>query len=223
MRLGVDAALVEGAVIEGDVRIEAGAIAEVGVAGGTGTGLAVPGYVDAHLNGIAGVDFLSTDDVGYVRAREALAATGVVAFQPTLISSSPRAYREPMAAAAAAREAGGGPLPEVVGVHLEGPFLAERWAGAHDLDNLRPPDLRVAGELLGLGPVTMMTLAPELPGAPDLIERLVDAGIVVSCGHSDADAAAANAAFDRGARAVTHIYNAHRRWQARDPGWRGWR
>jgi N-acetylglucosamine-6-phosphate deacetylase len=221
VRLGVDAALVDGAVIGGDVRIEDGEIAEVGVGGGTGTGLAVPGYVDLHLNGIAGVDFLGADDVGYLRAREALAATGVVAFQPTMISSPPRAYREPMAAAEAARQAGGEALPEVIGVHLEGPFLAERWAGAHDPANLRPPDARLAGELLGLGPVTTMTLAPELPGALELIERLVDAGIVVSCGHSDADAATANAAFDRGARAVTHVYNAHRRWQPRDPGLAG--
>jgi N-acetylglucosamine-6-phosphate deacetylase len=63
-----------------------------------------------------------------------------------------------------------------------------------------------------------MTLAPELPGALELIDWLVERGIVVSCGHSDADAAQAHAGFDRGARAITHVHNAHRRWQPRDPG-----
>ena len=64
----------------------------------------------------------------------------------------------------------------------------------------------------------MMTLAPELPGGLDLVERLAGAGLVVSCGHSDADVPTAHAAFDRGARAITHLHNAHRRWRPRDPG-----
>src|SRR5688572_32372525 len=64
----------------------------------------------------------------------------------------------------------------------------------------------------------MMTVAPELPGGLDLVERLVAAGVVVSCGHSDADAAQAHAAFDAGARAITHVHNTHRRWRPRDPG-----
>jgi N-acetylglucosamine-6-phosphate deacetylase len=63
-----------------------------------------------------------------------------------------------------------------------------------------------------------MTLAPELPGGLELVERLARAGLVVSCGHSDADAATAHHAFDRGARAITHLHNAHRRWRPRDPG-----
>ena len=63
-----------------------------------------------------------------------------------------------------------------------------------------------------------MTLAPELPGALELIDWLVARDVVVSCGHSDADAAQAHAAFDRGARAITHVHNAHRRWRPRDPG-----
>jgi N-acetylglucosamine-6-phosphate deacetylase len=63
-----------------------------------------------------------------------------------------------------------------------------------------------------------MTLAPELPAALELIELLVARGVVVSCGHSDADAGEAHAAFDRGARAITHVHNAHRRWKPRDPG-----
>jgi N-acetylglucosamine-6-phosphate deacetylase len=72
--------------------------------------------------------------------------------------------------------------------------------------------------LLAAGPVRLMTLAPELPGAEALIDRLLERGVAVSLGHTDADAAQANAAFDRGARSVTHLFNAMRPFLHRDPG-----
>jgi N-acetylglucosamine-6-phosphate deacetylase len=76
----------------------------------------------------------------------------------------------------------------------------------------------LAARLVNAGPVRTVTLAPELPGGLDLTAQLAQAGLVVSCGHSDADAPTAHAAFDHGARAITHIHNAHRRWKPRDPG-----
>lgn len=222
MKLGVSAALVDGKLLPGDVRIEDGVVREVGVTPAGDGGIAAPGFVDAHINGCAGVDFLDAGPDGYRRAAEALAGTGVVAFQPTLVSAPPERCREALATAAAARaqlERAG--LPRIVGVHLEGPFLSPSWPGAHDPAHLREPDPELASELCAAGPVATMTLAPELPGALELIDELTSLGVVVSCGHSDADAALAHAAFDRGARAITHIYNAHRRWQARDPGLAG--
>jgi N-acetylglucosamine-6-phosphate deacetylase len=218
VRLGVSAALVEGRRIEGDVSVEDGTVAEVGLSPTAGGGLAVPGYVDLHLNGFAGIDFLTADAPGYRHAAEALAATGVVAFQPTLVSCAPEAYREPLAAVAGLGEPA---ASMALGVHLEGPFISPRWAGAHVPEHLRDPDGRLVAELLDAGPVTMVTLAPELPGGLELVAELAARGVTVSCGHSDADATAAYAAFDRGARAVTHIYNAHRRWRPRDPGLAG--
>jgi N-acetylglucosamine-6-phosphate deacetylase len=217
MRLGVSAALVDGELVAGDVTIEDGVIAAVAVLPAAAAGTAVPGYVDLHINGVAGVDFLTTDVAGFQRAAEALAATGVVAFQPTLVSAAPYAYEDPLAAAAEIVSADSG-LPRMTGVHLEGPFLSPHWAGAHDPVHLRAPDVKLAERLCGLGPVTMMTVAPELPGGLELVERLTAAGVVVSCGHSDADADQAHAAFDRGAVAITHVHNAHRRWRPRDPG-----
>jgi N-acetylglucosamine-6-phosphate deacetylase len=217
VRLGVSAALVDGELLDGDVTIENGVVAAVGIRPAGGAGTAVPGYVDIHINGVAGVDFLTTDVAGLRHAAGALAATGVVAFQPTLVSSRADAYREPLEVAAEVSRQDD-LFPRVIGVHLEGPFLSPHWAGAHDPAHLRPPDPALAARLCALGPVTMMTLAPELPGALDLVERLATAGVVVSCGHSDADARQAHAGFDRGARAVTHIHNAHRRWRPRDPG-----
>lgn len=218
MQLGVAAALVDGKRVAGDVTIEDGAVTEVGVSPAGAAGTAVPGFVDAHINGIAGVDFLTADPSDYRAAAGSLAQTGVVAFQPTLVSSPLESYRRPLAVAAVAMAEPGPGLPRVTGVHMEGPFLSREWPGAHDPANVMRPDPRLAERMRGLGPVTMMTLAPELPGGLEVVERLAGAGVIVSCGHSDADAAQANAAFDLGARAITHVHNAHRRWAPRDPG-----
>ena len=217
MRLGVSAALVDGTLIDGDVTIDGDSVTAVGVSGGGGRGVAVPGFVDAHINGIAGVDFLTADGDGYARAAEALAAVGVVAYQPTFVSSPPDAYEPALAAAAAAMATPSGGA-RVLGVHLEGPFLSREWPGAHDPANLREPDAELAERLCSQGSVTMMTLAPELDGALDLVKLLVGRGVTVSVGHSDADAATAHSAFDSGATAITHVHNAHRRWRPRDPG-----
>lgn len=217
MRLGVEAALVGGQLVEGDVTVSDGVVAAVGVQPAGAAGTAVPGFVDVHINGVAGIDFLTADVAGYRRAAEVLARTGVVAFQPTFVSSRLDSYAEPLAAAAevaAAPERG----PLVTGVHLEGPFLSPLWAGAHDPIHLRTPEPALAERLISAGPVRMMTLAPELPGGLELVERLARAGLTVSCGHTDADAPTAHAAFERGARAITHLHNAHRRWRPRDPG-----
>jgi N-acetylglucosamine-6-phosphate deacetylase len=217
LRLGVKAALVNGGLVDGDVTIDDGVISAVGVEPAGGDGIAVPGYVDLHINGVAGIDFLTAEPSDYRRAGEALARTGVVAYQPSFVSSPTDAYAEPLAsvqdAADPARPVG---LPFICGVHLEGPFLSPEWPGAHEPEYLLQPDIRLAERLLAGGSVTMMTLAPELPGALELIAWLVARGVVVSCGHSDADQA--HAAFDSGARAITHIHNAHRRWRPRDPG-----
>ena len=209
MRLGVASALVGGELVAGDVSVADGRIEGVGLAG-AGTGIAVPGFVDVQVNGFAGIDFLAASPADYATATEALAATGVTSFLPTFITAPPEAYREALRALAA--------TPRPVGAHLEGPFLSPDWPGAHPPEHLRTPDLALVDELRALGPVTTMTLAPELPGALDLISALVERGIVVHIGHTDADAATAHAAFDRGARALTHIHNAHRRFASRDPG-----
>jgi N-acetylglucosamine-6-phosphate deacetylase len=219
VRLGVKAALAGGELVDGDVDIEDGVIVGLGRSPAGSAGIAVPGFVDIHVNGIAGVDFLTADADAYRRAGDALARTGVVAYQPTFVSSAEDAYDEPLRAAAATSIEDGAPM--VLGVHLEGPFLSPEWPGAHLLEHLRPPDRALAERLLAAGPVTTMTLAPELQGALELIDWLVARGVVVSCGHSDADAAQAHAAFDRGARAITHVHNAHRRWRPRDPGLAG--
>jgi N-acetylglucosamine-6-phosphate deacetylase len=213
--LGVRHALVGDTVIRGDVRVEDGRIAAVGVVPAGAGGLAAPGYVDLQVNGFGGIDFLGAEPRDYRTAGAAIAATGVTAYLPTFITSPDDAYDRAIAAVAAARAA---PGPRILGVHLEGPFLSPRWPGAHDARHLQAPDSALIDRLARVAPVAIVTLAPELAGALELTRGLVARGIVVSCGHSDADAAAAHAAFDSGARAITHLHNAHRRYGHRDPG-----
>jgi N-acetylglucosamine-6-phosphate deacetylase len=219
--LGVRAALCDGEIVPGDVVVQDGRITEVGVggsAGGDGVGVAVPGFLDLHINGLVGVDFLSTDADGYRAAGAALAATGVVGYLPTFITSPLGDYADALRVAGAAVEESAAGGARVLGVHLEGPYLSPRWPGAHDPEQLRTPDVAEALALCDGGPVRMVTLAPELDRGLELVAALAARGIVVSIGHTDADVATANAAFDRGARAITHLYNAHRRWAPRDPG-----
>jgi N-acetylglucosamine-6-phosphate deacetylase len=109
----------------------------------------------------------------------------------------------------------------ILGAHLEGPFLSSSRAGTHPVERLQQPDLELARRLLAAGHVTMVTLAPELPGAIELTTWLTGRGIVVSLGHSAASAAQAAAAVDAGASVVTHLYNAMAPISARSPGLAG--
>jgi N-acetylglucosamine-6-phosphate deacetylase len=213
LRLGVQAALVDGRLVSGDIEVEDGRIVRCGLAGPSGHGLAVPGFVDLQVNGFGGVDFLDADADGYRRAGEALLETGVTAYLPTLITSP-----EEEVLAALREIPKDFDYPRILGVHLEGPFLSPLRLGTHLATARRDPDLELLDRLLDGGPVRLMTLAPELPGADGLIERLLERGVTVSLGHSDATAAQANAAFDLGVRAVTHLFNAMRPFLHRDPG-----
>ncbi len=221
MRLGVGAAFVEGRLVPGDVSIADGQIEAVGL-GGSGRGTALPGLVDLQVNGFGGVDLLRADAEDVLELGRGLARSGVTSYQPTLITSPPDQTRQAMRAIEEARRRReGGDGARVLGTHLEGPFLSPRRAGTHPEDELRLPDLALLGELLAAGEVTTMTLAPELPGAEALIDELVRRGVCVSLGHSEADAATAHAAFARGARAVTHLFNAMGPFRSREPGLAG--
>jgi N-acetylglucosamine-6-phosphate deacetylase len=216
VRLGVEAAVVDGVLVPGDVAIADGSVADVALSRRSGRGIAVPGFVDLQVNGFGGVDFATADADGYRRAGEALLETGVTAFQPTFVTAPESEL------VAALQEIPSEPIgPRILGVHLEGPFLSPERLGAHPASAQRDPDRALLERLLDAGPVTQMTLAPELPGALELIDVLHSRGIVVSCGHSNATADEAAAAFERGVRSVTHLFNAMRPFAHRDPGLAG--
>jgi N-acetylglucosamine-6-phosphate deacetylase len=214
MRLGVAAAVVDGTLVRGDVDVTDGVVVSVGLAG-DGSGIAVPGLVDLQVNGFAGVDLLhaTADDVARV-GRE-LARSGVLWYQPTLITAPPELARLALATIGEAPGEGA----RIIGAHLEGPFLAPARAGAHPREWLRAPDLDLLASYLLCGcRVTTMTLAPELERAHETIDALLAKGIAVSLGHTDATAPFAHAAFDQGACTVTHLFNGMRPFDHRDPG-----
>jgi N-acetylglucosamine-6-phosphate deacetylase len=214
VRLGVEAALVDGRLVPGDVAIDGGRVSAIGLDRTNGRrGIAVAGFVDLQVNGFAGVDFLGTNGEGYAAAGDALLETGVTAYLPTFITSD-EADLVTALRAVPSRTRG----PRILGVHLEGPFLSPFRLGTHRLAARRDPDPALLERLLAAGPVRVMTLAPELPGALELIDLLHARGVTVSLGHSDATAAEAHAAFDRGVRTVTHVFNAMRPLAHRDPG-----
>jgi len=216
VRLGVEAALVDGVLVAGDIEIGDGRVAQVGLEGERGGGVAVPGFVDLHVHGFGDVDFATADLDAYRRAGDALLATGVTAFQPSFLT----APADDLVAAleAVQREAIG---PCILGAHLEGPFISERKLGMHPASARLDPDLALAERFLAAGHLVHMTLAPELAGATELIDVLVANGVTVALGHTDATAEEAHAAFDRGAVHVTHLYNAMRPFAHRDPGLAG--
>jgi N-acetylglucosamine-6-phosphate deacetylase len=212
-RLGVRAALVRGRLVPGDVEVVDGRVAAYGLTSPNGSGIASPGFVDLQVNGFGGVDFLDADTDAYARAGDCLLETGVTAYLPTLITAP-----EDRLIAALAEIVEGGRGPRILGAHVEGPFLSPRRLGTHPPSARRDPDPDLLARLIAAGPVRLCTLAPELPGALELVELLVARGIVVSVGHSDANADEANAAFDRGVGTVTHLFNAMRPFNHRDPG-----
>jgi len=213
MRLGVEAALVDGQRIRGDVELVDGRITAYGLASKKGRGIAVPGFIDLQVNGFAGVDLIDADAPGYRRAGQALLETGVTAYLPTFITAS-----EERLLAALGEVPAEVSSPRILGTHLEGPFLSPMRLGVHPEAARRDPDEGLLERLLAAGPVRLVTLAPELPGAGALIQRLLRREIVVSCGHSNATANEANVAFDAGVQSVTHLFNAMRPFHHRDPG-----
>jgi N-acetylglucosamine-6-phosphate deacetylase len=213
VRLDVEAALVGGALVRGDVEIDDGVVVEVGLAGGSRGRIAIPGFVDLQVNGFGGVDFLAASGADYAQAGEALLQTGVTAFQPTFITASEGTILDALRAMPP-----NGSTPHVIGAHLEGPFLSPERLGTHPFEHRRDPDLELLDRLLDVGRVTAMTLAPELPGADAVIRRLLERGVVVSAGHTNATAEEANDAFDLGISTVKHLFNAMRQFRSRDPG-----
>jgi N-acetylglucosamine-6-phosphate deacetylase len=216
MKLDVRAALVDGSWVPGDVEIDDGRIGRVGLLPAGRHGVAVPGFIDLQVNGFSGVSFSACDRSTFEQAAGAMARRGVTSFLPTVPTASRDRYPAVLSVLADVIErptSGARPI----GVHLEGPFLSPRRAGAHNPDWILEPDAVIADELLAAAPITIMTVAPERSGAEDLIASLRANGVVVSAGHSDADVDEALLAFDRGVSMVTHLWNAQRQMTSRRP------
>ncbi|MDQ1625120.1 MAG: N-acetylglucosamine-6-phosphate deacetylase [Actinomycetota bacterium] len=183
------------------------------------SGVLVPGLIDLQVNGYYGADFADAIPEQWGEITRRLPATGVTALAPTFISAPVEDTVDALRRTAELVAALNGGA-EVLGVHLEGPFLSELRKGAHNASYLRDPEPEAVEALLGAAPglVRIVTLAPERRGGIDAVRRLADAGVLVSIGHSDASGEQVYAAADAGARMVTHLFNAQRPLNHREPG-----
>lgn len=178
-------------------------------------GWIAPGLIDLQVNGAYGFDF-ATDSASIANVAARLPATGVTAFLPTIITSPLEAYSRFLRDLERAMQDARG--AQVLGAHLEGPYLSPKRAGAHNPNHLRAPNLEELATWVGSPMVRLVTLAPELPGALEMIRELRARGVVVSAGHSDASYAQALAGFDAGITWGTHLFNAMPPFSHREPG-----
>ncbi len=226
MRLRCKRIVTPAGVVSGEVTVAGGRIASVG----TGTQAAddvvelgrawlVPGFIDTHVHGGGGAQCNTTDPDELHAVARFHARHGTTALLATTVSAPIEALVECLRTIAAVARAGPrGGEAAILGAHLEGPFISPKWPGAMDPGTFLEPETGVVDWLLEAGGVKWMTLAPELPGALELVERLTRVGAVASVGHSDATYAQVKAAVEAGARAGTHIFNAMRPLHHREPG-----
>lgn len=213
----------------GYVVIDAGRIAQIGSGPAPSSapgptlvfpdGTLAPGFIDLQVNGGAGVDCLRCAPQAYETLGRYLAATGVTAYLPTIVSAPLEEMRGAIDVAAAAAERRG-PFPGILGVHVEGPYLNPLRRGAHRAQDLRHPSVAEITEThrRANGALRMVTLAPELEGAEAVVRWLVAERVTVSLGHTDAGYDEMMTAAAWGARMVTHVFNAMRGFHHREPG-----
>src|SRR5208337_3894249 len=191
-----------------------------------GDGVMAPGYIDLHIHGSAGYDVMDDTAEALPAIERLLARHGVTGYFPTTVTAPMdtilRALerlanviekREPKDA-----ESKGRALP--LGIHLEGPFISHARRGVHPPELLLAPTLTLFEQIwqAARGRIRMMTIAPELDGAPEVIAEAARRGVCVSLGHSDADFETAGGGIKAGARHATHTFNAMRPLDHRSPG-----
>ena len=168
-------------------------------------GVLIPGFVDMHCHGGGGFYFSSSDPFEIEQAIDTHYSHGTTTLVASLVTASLEVLKTQIQRLVSFAEAG-----KIIGIHLEGPYLARSRCGAHDPALLRDPKVSEFAELLsvGKGYIKMVTIAPELNGAIDSMEYLVANGVTVAIGHSAADYDAALRGVDAGASVVTHFPNA---------------
>ena len=182
-----------------------------------------PMGVDLQINGGLGLAFpeLTPADLPLLLSLlDRLWADGVEAISPTLVTCGVDSLRQALGVLRQARSQLAPQRCKLLGAHLEGPFLAPERRGAHPLEHICEPGLKALAERIkGFeNEIALVTLAPEQPGADLMIERLRSLGVMVCLGHSAADAAQANKAFNSGVGMITHAFNAMAGLHHRAPG-----
>ena len=192
-----------------------------------GDTIVAPGFLDIHIHGGAGLDVMRASVSELPRLGEFEASHGVTGYFPTTVAAPLDATCAALERLADAIEAAEKPAPNggpvgarPPGIHLEGPFLSHKRRGVHPPENLLEPTIETFDRLwqAARGHVGVLTIAPEIPGAMEVITEAARRKVCVSIGHSDAEMPVAQAAVKAGARHATHTFNAMRPLDHREPG-----
>lgn len=180
--------------------------------------IVAPGFIDVHIQGAGGADTLDGTPEALETISRACARFGTTGFVATTVFSTTRSNAHLAVAARYTGQNLGG--ANLLGIHLEGPFISPERTGMIQSDCVTAPSTEVLNQILELtaGKLKIMTLAPELPGCLPIIHRLADSGIVASFGHSAASYEQTLAGFDAGISHVTHLFNAMPSIHHRAPG-----
>ncbi len=169
-------------------------------------------FIDLQVNGHSGIDFLNATSKEQIKlATRALKKEGVAGFLASLITSDLDQLKRASALINEVAASQDSDEAKILGLHFEGPCLSHERRGVHAPNLLRDPKKSLIEEMLKIPNLKMITLAPELPGAIEAIKQISETGVVVSLGHTTAERDIAEAAFNSGAKTVTHLYNGMRK------------
>jgi N-acetylglucosamine-6-phosphate deacetylase len=188
--------------------------------------IVVPGFVDIHIHGAGGHDVMEATPKALSVAAARVARHGTTSLLATTVSAPPDETCRSLAGIAAYiaspenRPSPHHSIAEILGIHLEGPFISSARRGVHPESALAAPSIPLLQKFLtaASGTARILTLAPELPGALELIDSAVKDGLVVAIGHTDATYEQTQVAIGRGARHAVHVFNAMRPFTHRDTG-----
>lgn len=189
-----------------------------------GDAILTPGLIDIHVHGAAGHDVMEGSDEALTAIEKQMARHGVTSYCPTTVTAPMEATLASLEKLAAAVKQAKKNIhtdrAQPLGIHLEGPFLSHARRGVHPSKDLQPASARVFNPIMeaAAGEICIMTIAPELTGALEIISEATGRGIGVSLGHTNADATQAQAGIKAGARHATHTFNAMRRIDHRNTG-----
>ncbi len=172
--------------------------------------IVLPGFIDEHIHGAGGADISNSSHTVLKQVAQTIAKSGTTSFLPTTVSQTVESMEDTLIQVREYMKSGEKSGAEVLGAHLEGPFLANKYKGGMREENLLLPSVEIFDNWYKVsdGTVKMVTLAPELAGADELIKHLKELGVIASIGHSAAAFQDVLRAKEIGATCVTHTYNA---------------